>query len=335
MPLDQPAFRRQGLCIAGGSPEPAVPVEHLISAIDPADVEKFRPLLPVGYEAGVIAYRAAAAELTARDLADHYTSGLAFFHERFVPHLKGVLEGLCGAEWDLDDFVAYAAGSDVDFMTHLVEAVAAGGRVCLFPGDWFGFRVGATQTANLAWDSSGRGALACLCVPSVRNGHLTEEMLAFLEAAPHCLLNLNLFPTLAADERRSLAEALNPLLGRAILSISFSRGFGLTASQLGVFLVHRDHPFRKRFDTQWTWFTYFFNALAARAFMLLDLGELDAIDARRRTWVGDWLERRGLPAIATGSYYVKSFRPIGEVPASLAPLKRGELVRLCFKPPFA
>jgi hypothetical protein len=44
---------------------------------------------------------------------------------------------------------------------------------------------------------------------------------------------------------------------------------------------------------------------------------------------------RGLPATATGSYYVKSFRPIGEVPASLAPLKRDNLIRLCFKPPFA
>jgi hypothetical protein len=298
-------------------------------------VEQFRPLLPVGYEAGAAAYRAAAAELTARDLADHYTSGLAFFHERFVPHLKSVLEGLSGGVWDLADYVAYAAGSDVDFMTHLVEAVAARGRVCLFPGDWFGFQVGTTQTANVAWDSSGRGELACLCVPSVRNGHVTEEMLAFAEAAPHCLLNLNLFPTIAADERRVVAEALKPLLGRAVLSISFSRGFGLTASQLGVFLVHRDHPFRIRFDTQWTWFTYFFNALAARAFMLLDLPSLEAIDARRRSWVHECLERRGLPAIATGSYYVKSFRPIGDIPAILAPLQRGELVRLCFKPPLA
>ena len=67
-------------------------------------MERFRPLLPVGYEAGVAAYRAAAAELTADDLADHYTSGLAFFHERFVPHLKGVLEGLSGGAWDLADY---------------------------------------------------------------------------------------------------------------------------------------------------------------------------------------------------------------------------------------
>ena len=53
------------------------------------EVERFRPLLPVGYAAGAAAYRAAAAELTARDLADHYTDGLALFHEEFVPHLKG------------------------------------------------------------------------------------------------------------------------------------------------------------------------------------------------------------------------------------------------------
>ncbi len=298
-------------------------------------MERFRPLLPVGYEAGAAAYRAAAAELTARDLADHYTSGLAFFHERFAPHLKGILRELSGGAWDLADFVAYAAGSDVDFMTHLIEAVAARGRVCLFPGDWYGFRVGATQTANLVWDSSGRGELACLCVPSVRNGHLTDEMLAFLGAAQQCLLNLNLYPTIAAQERRVVAEALSPLLGRAVLSISFSRGFGLTASQLGVFLVHRDNPLRIRFETQWAWFTYFFNALAARAFMLLDLQSLEAVDALRRTWVHGWLERRGLPAITTGSYYVKSFRPIGELPATLAPLARGGLVRLCFKPPFA
>ena len=69
--------------------------------------------------------------------------------------------------------------------------------------------------------------------------------------------------------------------------------------------------------------------------MLLDLPDLEVVDNRRRAWVAEWLERRDLPAIATGSYYVKSFRPIGEVPESLAPLKRGNLVRLCFKPPFA
>ena len=49
-------------------------------------------------------------------VASLYTSGLAFFHERFVPHLKCVLGELGSGVWDLADFVAYAAGSDVDFM---------------------------------------------------------------------------------------------------------------------------------------------------------------------------------------------------------------------------
>ena len=56
-------------------------------------------------------------------VASLHTSGLAFFHERFVPQLKSVLGELSGGVWDLAEFVAYAAGSDVDFMTHLVEAV--------------------------------------------------------------------------------------------------------------------------------------------------------------------------------------------------------------------
>lgn len=298
-------------------------------------MERFRPLLPVGYEAGAEAYRLAAGELTARDLTDHYTDGLTFFHERFAPYVKAVLRDLTGGRWNLDDHVAYAAGSDVDLMTHLVEAVAARGRVCLYPGDWYGFRVGCTQTANLAWDESGAGELACLCVPSVRDGHITEGMRDFLGNAEHCLLNLNLYPTLAAGERRAVAEALGPVLERSVLSISFSRGFGLTASQLGVFLVHRDHPYRARFETQWSWFTYFYNALAARAFLRLDLAALAEVDERRRAWVRGWLEARDLPVVESGSYYVKTFRPAGDVPEVLAPLRRGEVVRLCFKPPMA
>ena len=218
--------------------------------------------------------------MTAADLANHYTDGLAFFHDRFVPHLKGVLHKLSGGAWDLGDFVAYAAGSDVDFMTHLVEAVAAGGRVCLYPGDWFGFRVGATQTANIAWDASGRGELACLCVPSVRNGHMTEEMFGFLGGAPQCLLNLNLYPTLTFEERREVAEDLKPAArtGRAVDQLQPRLRPDCVA--LGVFLVHRDHPYRSRFDSQWRWFTYFFNALAARAFMLLDAAAIESIDKR-------------------------------------------------------
>ena len=107
----------------------------------------------------------------------------------------------------------------------------------------------------------------------------------------------------------------------------------MTASQLGVFLVHRDHPYVERFRGQWSWFTYFFNALAARAFMRLNHAELEAVDEGRRSWVGRWLESRGLPSVATGSYYVKSFTLCGEAPELLQPLIRNGILRLCFKPP--
>lgn len=271
--------------------------------------------------------------LTAESLSTHYTDGLTFFHETFVPALAGRIADLTGGVWDLSGHVAYAAGSDVDFMTHLVEAVAAREPVSLFPGDWFGFRVGTTHPDQIHWDASGRGALACLCIPSVRNGHLTEEMIAFLSAADACLLNLNLFPTLAPAERQQTARALLGLLDRSVLSISFSRGFGLTASQLGVLFVPRDHPFHRRFATQWDWFTYFHNALAARAFLALDPARLESVDRLRRAHVAGWLEMRGLPSVATGSYYVKSFRLERSVPDPIRPLVRDGLVRLCFKPP--
>src|SRR5262249_51479178 len=153
-----------------------------------------------------------------------------------------------------------------------------------YPGDWFGFRVGCTQTANIHWRGDGGGELACLCIPSVRNGHVTDDMLQFLARSKSCLLNLNLLPTLSAVERKHLSEQLLPLLPRAVLSISFSRGFGLTASQLGVALVHRDHPYRARFHEPWTWFTNFYNALAARAFMRLDVRRLQEVDNERRAW---------------------------------------------------
>lgn len=293
----------------------------------------FRPLLPVGYAAGADAYRATVAGLTAHDLSTHYTAGLEWFHGDFVPFLKRVLAGLSGGAWDLADFDAFAAGSDVDFMTHLLEAVAAREEVCLYPGDWFGFRVGCTHAERIHWDTASRGRLACLCIPSVRNGHLTEEMACFLEGAGACLLNLNLFPTLEPAERRAVAERLAPLLGQSVLSISFSRGFGLTASQLGVALVHRDHPYRKRYATAWNWFTYFYNALAARAFQVLDLARIEAVDRERRAWVSAWLRERGLPVIESGSYYVKSFQIQEEAPRLLHPLARDGIVRLCFKPP--
>jgi hypothetical protein len=296
-------------------------------------VEKFRALLPVGYAAGAEAYCAAVAGLTAHDLSTHYTAGLDWFRREFVPHLKRSLEDLTGGAWDLTDFEAFAAGSDVDFMTHLVEAVAAREEVCLYPGDWFGFLVGCTHPDRLRWDTASGGRLACLCVPSVRNGHLTEEMAEFLEEAEACLLNLNLFPTLRAEERRAVAERLAPVLDKSVLSISFSRGFGLTASQLGVALVPRGHPYLGRYGKAWEWFTYFHNALAARAFRALDLPRLEAVDGERRQWVAAWLRERGLPVLDSGSYYVRSFRPVEGVPDRLRPLARDGLVRLCFKPP--
>jgi hypothetical protein len=328
MPLGELAFGRERLWFAGGSPEPVVSIEKLVKAISPNEVESLRPLLPVGYDAGVKAYQLAAQELTARDLADHYTHGLTFFHENFVPHLKQTLEYLSGNSWCLDDYVAYAGGSDVDFMTHLIEAIAAHSQVCLFPGDWFGFLVGCTQRDNINWDAESGGELGCLCIPSVRNGHFTERMLDFLASSRSCLLNLNLYPTLVSNERFDIGRRLSAVLDRSILSISFSRGFGLTASQLGVILIHRE-----RFHDQWTWFTHFYNALAARAFMLLDLSRIQAADEQRRAWVNEWLEMRHLPAVRSGSYYVKSFQTSEEVPHYLMPLCRDGLMRLCLKPP--
>ena len=296
-------------------------------------MESFRPLLPVGYASVAQAYRAAVEQLTAHDLTTHYTDGLEFFHGRFVPHLKQVLAELSGGVWSLDDFDAYAAGSDVDLMTHVVEAVAARESVSLYPGDWFGFRVGSTHPDRIHWQTRANEGLACLCIPSVRNGHVSGDLLAFLDSAPACLLNLNLYPTLADDERRTVAEELQPLLPKSLLSISFSRGFGLTASQLGVMLVPRHHPYRARFAQTWEWFTYFYNGLAARAFMQLDPAELQTIDTARRRWVHDWLAANQLPVVSTGSYYVKSFLVDGPLPDYLRPLCRDGLVRLCFKPP--
>lgn len=287
----------------------------------------------MGYPAGVRAYREAAGSLTADDLSEHYTRGLTWFHDGFAPRLRAVVEALSGGAWDLSRHRAFAAGSDVDMMAHVVEAVAGAGRVALYPGDWYGFRVGSARQDAIAWTTAGTGDLACLCVPSVRNGHVTEEMAAFLAGGDAALLNLNLFPTLPAAERRAVAERLTEVLPRALLSISFSRGFGLTASQLGVLLVPDDHPLLRRFETQWNWFTYFYNALAARAFLALDLAEVGAVDDARRAWVKSWLVARDLPALDSGSYYVRSFRAEGALAPHLAPLARDGVVRLCFKPP--
>src|SRR5215831_16594108 len=270
-PLIKPAGRRESLRFAGGSAEPVVHAEQIEQALASEDLETFRPLLPVGYEAAAAAYRKAATELNVSDLTRHYNDGLNQFQSDFVPHLKTVLQNLSGGVWNFDDYVAYAAGSDVDFMTHILEAEAQERSISIYPGDWFGFRVGLSRPDRARFDTDSRGALACLCVPSVRNGHLTEQMFDFLDAADACLLNINLFPTLASEERRQVAERLTAFLPKSVLSISFSRGFALTVSQLGVVLIHREHPLRKKYDSQWRWFSYFFNALAAQAFLNLNL----------------------------------------------------------------
>ena len=109
MPVDQFAIGRERVCLAGATTEPTVSAERLLAAITPAGVESFRALLPVGYQSGVMAYRQAAAELTAPDLANHYTDGLKFFQNRFLPHLRQVLRNLSGGIWGLSEFAGFAA----------------------------------------------------------------------------------------------------------------------------------------------------------------------------------------------------------------------------------
>lgn len=333
MSIDQLAIGWNGVCLTGGSVEPLISVEALTAAVPQEFIERFRPLLPVGYESVVKAYRRAVEQLTVHDLTDHYTQGLQFFREEFEPHLKQRVSELTGGVWSLDDYEAYAAGSDADFMAHVVEGVVVNSPVTLYPGDWFGFQVGCSQPAKIRWSSDSAGSLACLCVPSVRNGHLSESMANFLEKADACLLNINLFPTLSTEERRAVAERLSEILPKSLISISFSRGFGMTASQLGVILVHRKHPLRHHFLKQWEWFTYFYNGIAAQAFLKIDLADLQAVDLQRREWVRHWLVDHQLPVVNSGSYYVKSFRIAGNLPAAWQPLTRDGLVRLCFKPP--
>ncbi len=158
-------------------------------------------------------------------------------------------------------------------------------------------------------------------------------MVEFLSISEACLLNLNLFPTMSSAGRRQVAQSLLPVLPKSVISISFSRGFGLTASQLGVILIPKSHPYCARFETQLKWFTYFYNAIAAQAFLDFDIEETQRVDRVRSKWVNDWLEQHGFPVVNSGSYYVKSFKVEGEMPEYLKPLKRSDVVRLCFKPP--
>ena len=84
-------------------------------------------------------------------------------------------------------------------------------------------------------------------------------------------------------------------------------------------LVPDDHPLLARLEAQWKWLTYFYNAVAARAFMAVDLAELARVDALRRAWCDRWLRERGLPVVDGGSYYVRAFTPDGPVAPHLAP----------------
>ncbi len=334
MSPSEPPSSEPTLCVPRQQAEPVVAAERLAATISPEDVARFRPLLPIGYRGAADAYRRAAAELRADHLSEQYALGLAFFHEEVAPHVRRRVEALSGGAWNLEDFLAYGAGSDVDLITHVVNGAAAmGERLVVHPGDWHGFAEGASQPGRIELASDASEAIACLCVPSVRNGHLTQEMLTWLASARACLLDINLYPTLTASERHATAAALTPLLPKTLLSVSFSRGFGLTASHLGVLLVHRDHPLRQRFHDSWHWLTRFYNQLAARAFMAIDLEHLQSVDTQRRAWVEDWLFDHELPMVDTGSYYVKSFRVTGELPPHLQPLERVPgLVRLCFRP---
>lgn len=322
----------EGVCVSGREAEPIVSVKSLRDAISPDDVEGFRPLLPIGYDAVANSYKRVVAQLSTSDLTNHYTEGMAHFHSHFIPQLKNRLESLSLNNWDLSDYVGFAAGSDVDMMSHIVEAVSQKNQVALYPGDWFGFLVGSNNQENIHWTTQPDNKLACLCVPSVRNGHITTEMMTYLKASDACLLNLNLFPTLIENERTTVAKELNAVLPKSILSISFSRGFGMTASQLGVILVHKDHPYKRKYETAWNWYSYFYNKLAADTFLDIDLHQLRATDELRRTEVTSWLSDKNLPVVSSGTYYVKSFRVEEELPEYLKPLQRDNVVRLCFKP---
>ena len=105
----------RGLRIAGRCIEPTVSAEQLLAAIPESEVESLRPLLPVGYDAVAESYRRAAASISTDDLTRHYTQGIDSFHLDFVPWLRECLGELSGGQWNLEDYQAFAAGSDCDF----------------------------------------------------------------------------------------------------------------------------------------------------------------------------------------------------------------------------
>jgi hypothetical protein len=329
MPVAELAVRRDGLCVVGRRGEPVVPAELVREAVPVDDIEHYRALVPQGFRHAADAYRRACEDLTAADLSTHYTSGQEWLHDTFVPYVKEALHRLSGGVWDFRDYTAVAAGSDVDLMTHIINA--SEDPVVIYPGDWGGFHVGPSRETRFQRESP--GALACVCVPSVRNGRFTEDMADFCRESRYPLLNLNLYPTLTPAERSETARLLKPCLDRALVSISFSRGFSLAASQIGLMLVHRDHPLLAKNRKAWEWFSYFYNAVGAHAFMALDLDAVERVHEVRRAEVAEWHRRTGMPYQASGSYYVKSFEVDGELPEVYKPLMIHDgLLRLCFKP---
>lgn len=88
MSIKQPIIRRDNLCIAGRTAEPTISIERLEAALKDEDIERFRPLLPIGYEATAAAYQTAIKHINANTLSTHYIEGIQFFQEEFVPLFK-------------------------------------------------------------------------------------------------------------------------------------------------------------------------------------------------------------------------------------------------------
>ncbi len=284
----------------GGSVEPVVSPGQLLNALADEAVERFRALLPVGYAAAADAYRTAVEGLTAESLSTHYTDGLTFFHETFVPALAGRITDLTGGVWDLSGHVAYAAGSDVDFMTHLVEAVAARGPP---PSSWAtGSASGSarrTRTrstgmppAEVPWPASASPRQRT--APDRGDDHISSRR-GRLSPQPEPVSNPGPSGT-SADGPRLLG-----LLNRSVLSISFSRGFRPYRLATRCALRTSRPSFAAGSPLNGTGSPIFHNALAARAFLAARPPRLESVDRLRRAHVADRLETRGLPSVATGA----------------------------------
>ena len=157
------------LCLAGGLVEPVVPADRLARARSAGDdVERFRPLLPVGYAAGVrrLPRRGRRAHRRATSTT-HYTA-----RPRLVPRRvraaaeDSVLEALTGGAWDLSRHFARSppAATSTSWRTWSRRSRRASASR-LFPGDWFGFRVGcdAPESDPLGRRRPRPRSRACAC----------------------------------------------------------------------------------------------------------------------------------------------------------------------------